>query len=286
MRDQARQNYAAVVLPETKNEFGLGGYGVLTHDVTDGVLGMRRLAVLCQILEGEAADLVGCGVAADQSLRTAIGIPFKFEEAATLQVALHPVGRQRRARRRDRRVVRWPGWRYLLMRVVPADVPDLEKRFARVPDDAFRLLGSVSGDRLRVESAAGQKNGKYEIRDKAIRAYGLPESTADRRKKMAEPYIAARYPNPEEALGMKPDILPIYLDAGDRRRLRVDALDVVAVRRNLSHLLAREGREFGLAFFLSVLGIHAILSTPWVLAIAFFLAVFLTLANVRSRAGV
>jgi hypothetical protein len=127
---------------------------------------------------------------------------------------------------------------------------------------------------------------KYEMRDHAIRAYELPECTADRRRRMAKRYIGARFPDPEKTLGMEPDILPIYLDARDREQLGVDALDVVTVRRDLRHLVAREVREFGLAFFLSVLGIHALWNSPWVLPLALAFAVFLTLANIRARAGV
>jgi hypothetical protein len=284
MREEAAHNYVIAVSPQRKQDLGLGRYAVLTFDACDRALGMRRLAALGRVVTVPQRDLDGCEVAADQSLRSAVGVPYETGAAGMHRVELHPVKGRLRPGRRDRWLVRWLGWRYLLMRVVPADVPDMEKRFARIHDDAFRLLGSATGDRLRVESVVC-KEGSYELEDRGIRAYTLNETTVERRRKNAEPYIGARYPDPEATLGVTPDIFPIYLDASDRARLGVEPLDPVAVRPDLLHLLAREVREVGLAFFLSGFAIYSIWESWLVAPIAALLAMALALMNIRARVG-
>jgi hypothetical protein len=285
LREKAAHNYIIAVGEQVKHELDLGRYAVLTCDACDRRGGMRRLAVLGRVVTARPGELGNCGVGADQSLRSAVGIPFKQTTANPCEVELYPVKGRLRPGRRDRRLVRWLGWRYLLMRVVPADVPDMEKALARIPDDAFRLLGSATGDRLRVESVVSREGGPYELEDRGIRAYALSKAIEDRRRDSAEPYVGARHPDPEGTLGVTPDILAIYLDASDRARLGVEPLDPVAVRPDLFHLLARELREVGLAFFLSAFAIHAIWESWMVLPIAAFFAVAVALMNIRARVG-
>jgi len=285
LREKAKHNYAIAVGAQLKRELGLGRYAVLSCDVCDRGGGMRRLAALGRVVTAARGEQDSFAVGADQSLRSAVGVPYEGRATGAHQVGLHPVKGRLRPGRRDRWLVRWLGWRYLLMRVVPADVPDVEKALARIPDDAFRLLGSATGDRLRVESVVSRDGGPYELEDRGIRAYALTESTVVRRRDSARPYIAARYPDPETTLGVAPDILPIYLDASDRARLEVEPLDPVAVRPDLLHLLAREMREFGLAFFLSAFAIHSIWESWAVLPIAVFFAVAVALMNIRARVG-
>ncbi len=285
MRGGAPHNYIVAVRKEHASELGLGEYAVLTRDVSDGLFGLHRLATLCRVVFTDALEEEE-DVAADQSLRTALGIAFEREAVDAARVGLHPVRPQGWKPRRERKLVRWLGWRYLLMRVGKADIPDMEKQYARIPADAFALLGSSSGDQLRVESVVRAEDGSYEIRDVSARAYALTDEVLERRESLAKAYFGARFLDPVKALGVDPDVSPIYLDAADRQQLGVAALDIVTVRRNLRHLLGRELREFGIMFFLAVLGIHALWNSLWVVPLSLLVAVALSVANLRARAGV
>jgi hypothetical protein len=282
MRGGVAHNYVAAVPPDLETASQLGRYAVLTHDVTDGLFGLRRLGVLCRV--SIAPELKGGGaIAADQSLRSAVGIPFPEADLAAARVSLRPISISARAARREWRVVRWFGWRYLLMRVVPADVRDMEKRFARIPDDAFTLLGSVSGDHLRIESAVPGNDGTYEVRHHRLRAFDATDRTVEIRNEKREAAIEGRYPDPETILGVEPDLHPIFLDACDREVLGVNVLDVVTVRRNLGHQIGKEVREFGIAFVISALGLNATLGSTVALAAAPVLAFVLVLVRIRAR---
>lgn len=255
----------------------------------------------CRIVEDEFLDKVT--VCIDQTVRSAIGIPNKDlkdrEEIKRIRVKIFPL---------KLNLIYWIkyeissflGRRYLFLRVVKANVPDLEKNFMRIPLDAISVLGTKSGNKVVLESLVNNK-GTFTIKSISIHAYDLPDSYIEKRKliKRKTRHLSRlknssdRYVNPEKVLNIDPDIWQIFLESYHKDKLgKLENLDSVKARRDILDLFLDEFVNFGLSLLLAFFALNEILPSDisyplskGVLVICFsvILSIFLVLTKIRSE---
>jgi len=225
----------------------------------------------------------------DQTLRTAVGIPFEYDKDNTsIQICpLHLSLSQRMSNFLSRLL----GRRYLFLLVCKAHVPDLEKDVCRIPLDAFHLLGTTVGNRVVFENVIpvdGRQS--FTLKTFSQKTYELYTELIQERESLEEPDFSARYPSAEALLKISPDIWRVFFDAHSREKLDVSSCDAVKARRHLLDLFLKEIREFGIIFFLSLFTIIQVLpvSITWLVLIptvtgSTLVALFLVLANIRAK---
>jgi hypothetical protein len=284
-RRKSRGDYIVALSPTASARTGVAAWAAVTHLVTfEGR--DRDLRVLCKAVVDDSTPNDTARL--DQTLRNALGIPFGEREGITVGVGAVRVPFVRRAMDSLAKLL---GRRYLVLRVGKGEVGDIEKDMVRVRADAFPLLGCSPASRVVLETVVfDHSKGQWRLSRNSVRAYEWTEELSKRRTAAQEPGFNVRYPHPEKTLGVDPDIGGIYMDAYARRRLGVEPLDCVRVRRDMWNAFLREFREFGIVFFISLFGISQV--TPvarmtWavagaIMAVALAIAVALTLVKMRA----
>jgi hypothetical protein len=288
-RDRAHSDYIACCNSSVKHRLGLGHQAVVSRTLCQGGE-EKELRAICRVVVDDA--LPDTCVALDQSVRNAVGIRYYFDEEATF-VGVNPLAASPRRELRAA-IARLLGMRYLYMRAALADIPDMEKNLARMPPEAFTLLGIESGSRVVLETVAPQEVvPSYHVVATSIPAYELTAEIVDRRRTLEEPRLFARYPCPEALLDLPEDIWPIYLDAETRAALDgIRPLDVVKVRRDFWDLFQREFREFGVLFFISLFTTVSVLPVDknWlniglISVASLIVASVVAMVNMRAKSG-
>lgn len=287
-RKGAKDDYMACTNPSIKKEMQLGRFAVLVlphpevdknHSEVD-----KKLKVPCRVVVDK--NLKDTEVGGDQSLRNAIGIPYKYDETK-ITTEIYPL-RLSLFQHLRYFISYILGRRYLFFRVCKADISDLETNICRIPLDSFKLLGCEEGDKVVCE-CPGERD-PYRLKELTIKCYGVSEKMIENRVKMEEENILARYPSAEKLLKVSPDIPRIFLDAHARKTLYACPLAPVRVSRNLFHLFLKQIREFGIIFLLSLLAVAYILpiEITWqsiilILVISIATAFLLILLNIRAK---
>ncbi|MHA1605388.1 MAG: hypothetical protein ACTSWF_12135 [Candidatus Freyarchaeota archaeon] len=280
-RKGAMDDYIVFVSPKTKKRLKLKRFAVAVHHVRNI---NRDLKAPCRVLIDESIE--DDTVKIDQTLRTAIGIPFDYGKE---KIKLYPLNLSLWQKLKDLISYRL-GRRYLFFRVCKADPPDLEKNLCRIPPDAFKLLGTSPGRKIVYDSPV-RENNQYKLREVTINTYELHKETIERRREEEEKNIEARYPSPS-LLGVDPDVWRIFCDKHFRDQLGVDSLDAVRGRRSIRDIFMNELREFGVLFMLTLLTvIFAIFqflpANPYWLLLGIVsaagISVVITLSNIYSK---
>lgn len=290
-RKKIRGDYLICVSPIVKQGLRLRKFAVIVHSVSDNEKS-KELKVICNIKTDH--HLSEDTVAADQSVRNAIGIPVLYDREQIF-VSIYPLS-VTFMQRLFQYVSQILGRRFLFFRLGKADISDMEKDIARIPKDAFSLLGTEIGNKVVIENAFRIKDGdKFIIKKLSIKCYELLPEIEKRRKEFEEASFTARFPNAEILLKVSPDISKVFLDAHGRDQLGINAngplLDAVRIRRHLVDLFLREFREFGIIFFLSLLTIIQLIpkdNIKWPISVLIFfvsilLSLFVVLMNIRAR---
>ena len=240
----------------------------------------------------------------DQTVRSAIGIPDKDvkdrEDLKKIRVKIFPL-KVNRIYRFKYKVSSFLGRRYLFLRVVKANVPDLEKNFMRIPLDAINVLGTKNGRKVVLESLVKNEE-TFTIKSISIHAYDLPDSYIEKRKsiKRKTRHLSRlknssdnRYVIPEKVLNIDPDIWQIFLESYHTDKLGdLKNLDSVKARRDILDLFLDEFVNFGLSLLLAFFALNEILpnsiSYPLlkgflVICFSVILSIFLVLIKIRSE---
>lgn len=291
-RRGARGEYIVCVNPSARRRHGLGPFthlAVAKRSVRvqlKGEPGLHDLvlAVPCRVVDdvNRAAD----EILLDQTLRAALGVPHGTLPAAG-EIA---IARLRRGVWQPLRgfLSRFAGRRVLVARVVKAAIPDMEKELCRLPESIFELLGCKPGDRIVVQSAV-PAGSTFSLRSLRMTAYEVSQQMMDDRR-AHEQDPRTTYDSPEERLGVKPDLPPLFLDLEGRHRLGVRVLQPVYVRRSTWHSLRKQYREAGVLFVLSALAAGGLIpggvthgwQSMWIAAGAFLFALVLVWLAVRA----
>ncbi len=267
----------------TKQRFGIGSAAVVKYLVENeresGGLEWRTLAACGKTVVDD--DLPDSTVALDQTLRIAVGLPYRTTKGQVVRLAALRRSTAQKIGDRLR-----PGQR-LLMRVNMASPLDMEKNNCRVSEDALTVMRAREGEHIWIErcvpdmtteeayaSGADREDaqdradarefeewmscGSYRLRSIHIRAYCMndkaEDAIAEAREKSEEDgtSFGGLYPDAEKILKLENDLDTIRLDKYYRDLLGADVLDTVKVKRRLSDRLASESIDFGLVFVLTV----------------------------------
>lgn len=258
LRAEAKGEYVVCVNRAVKERLEIGKWAAVEHNVQlDDGKSIRTLRVIARVVADDT--LKDQELRTDQTCRNAIGIPFEYEHA-DIRVGIRPL-----------RVSRFPSWmmvlarvvgrRYVILRVHKGDIPDMEKRLARMGPGLFSVVGVPPGGRLVIESVREMTDGSLEMARVRVRALELSEDAEKRIRDKEEPWSNARFVDARACLGIDPDIGDLFLDLAERESLGADSLDPVRVRRDLGDLVEREILGTGVIFFLSLLGVSSAL--PW-----------------------
>lgn len=295
-RGESHGDYVVATSRQLQRRLGLGAAAVVLRSVSESPA--RVLRAQARVIVDESLD--DETVAIDQTLRNAVGIPFSYDPDSTW-VDLKPLNIPLRLRLVDR-LNHVLGRRYLVLRVDKGDMADMETDMVRVRPDAFARLGCAVSSKIVIDSVVPDGT-RFVLRRTTLRAYEwtselesrriqarLDELQHEKEQGRSRNAFERRFPDPEKALGVSPDIGGIYMDAFIRSTLGVESLDPVRVRRNLGNAFFREFREFGTVFFISLFGLTQIIpgETTWresaiVLAIGLIVSLLLTLVNMRAR---
>lgn len=287
-RREAKGEYIVCASGEVRATLQLGEWAAVEHTVhLDGGATMRTLRVIARVVTDDG--LGDHELRMDQTCRNAIGIPFRYERDAS-RVRIRPL----RVSRRQAlliRLTRLAGRRYVILRVHKGDIPDMEKRLARMSPGLFPVVGVPPGGRLVVEAAREVSDGSLEMAAVRVRTLELGADAERRIRAAEEPRSDARFVDARACLGIDPDIGDLFLDLNEREGLKATSLDPVRVRRDLGDLVEREILGAGAIFFLSLIGVSTAL--PWdggwlkfavVAAAAGVLALGILVLNLRAQA--
>ncbi len=278
-RAQARGDYVIGMNRRTKEEFGIDAFAVVKYLVenerTSGDLEWRTLSAYGRTVVDDS--LPDKTVALDQTLRNAIGLPYRQTKGQVVRLAalhrslLQKIGDCLR-----------PGQR-VWMRVNMASPQDMEKASCRVPEDALTIMRSREGEHIWIESCVPERaetargadtaapdardaqeldewinSAPYRLRSIHLRAYVTNEKAeemalAARDKSEEDGYsFSGLYPDSEKILNLENDLETIRLDKYYRNLLGADVLDTVKVKRRLTDRLGSEAIDFGLVFVLTI----------------------------------
>jgi hypothetical protein len=289
VRSRYPGEYVICVNPTVKRDLGLGSDAAIEHERSVGTSpGATTLALAVHARVVDDSSVALDQILADQSCRNAVGIPYEYDRSQ-VRVAVHPlhVTFSQRLRRLAARLL---GRRYVILRVHKGDIPDMEKRLARMSASLFPVLGVTEGRRVVVWSVCRNGDGPYRLRHVYVRAFPFTDSLIARMTKLDEPRPDARFIKADELLGVTPDVGELFLDSREREALGVEALDPVTVRRDVGERIRRESLSAGLVFFVSLLAISQGLpgDTTWLrwgiaLAVALVLATLVVVSNLRSE---
>lgn len=283
---------------------GLDNFAVVVHKrFCEGKY--REFRAHCRIVRDEFLDKGT--VCIDQTVRSAIGIPYKNmkdrEDLKKIRVKIFPL-KLNLIYRIKYKLSSFLGRRYLFLRVVKANVPDLEKNFMRIPLDAINVLGTKNGRKVVLENLV-YKEGIFIVKSISIHAYDLSDSYIEKRKSIKmEPRCSNielenssdnRYVNPEEVLNIDPDIWQIFLESYHKDKLGIlekENLGSVKARRDMLDLFLNEFVNFGLSLLLAFFALNEILPSDisyplpkgfLVIFLSVILSIFLVLTKIRSE---
>lgn len=284
-RKKAKYDYVVCVNSNIKKRLSLGNFAVI-NNVIEFENQQKQIHAHCRVL---VDDLLSDNkIRLDQTLRTAIGIPFEYDDKV-VTVEIYPLDLSL-SQTLNEYISRLLGRRYLFLRVCKAEVPDMEKNYSRVTLEAIKLLGTTEGNNLILESTIKNENNRYILKKSSNKVYELTLQILTRREEL-EKKLPDRFPNPKDVLKIDPDTWRIFLDAHVRDELQLNSLDAVKVRRDLLSIFVKEFREFGILFFISLFAIVEFLPIEfkaWKLLVlvsitSLIIALFLTLVNIRAR---
>lgn len=163
-RSKLGRGYYVIVSRETKKALGLGRMGALVfaHPALRQVVDERKirdyLAIHCRVRVDKAMSGPADQVCVDQTLRNALGIPFTLfplltrssELTSKLPLYLFPARRSWTARLRVL-IASIFGIRFVAARSAPSAVADIEKGYARLPEDLLSVMGALPADNVVVE---------------------------------------------------------------------------------------------------------------------------------------
>jgi hypothetical protein len=319
-RKYARGDYIISVSRETKKRLGLGWFAVVSRrtrytgpDDLHAELRSRKVNLAPEFRiharvivfseraiervkdEDTRTDMkVGLDeVRMDQSIRNAIGIPFKYEGT---RVTVWPINmtRWRRLTYSTRYLIaNFLGFRYFFYRVCSAHIHDMEKGICRVPTDTFPILGTDAENKLVFESPVENTDNPrtYRLVTLSIASHELTSEILDQRKKN-ESLNETRWLKPSSWLPeANPDIDRVFIDATDRDNLGIiQQMSPIKARRDIADLLLSQILGVGLFFFVSIISIGALwpLEKSWtnftiLLLFGVLLATLLMIILLRSR---
>ena len=202
----------------------------------------------------------------DQTLRTALGIPFETGRHERDDLTLAPLALSWK-QRLLRLVIHTLGTRYLFLRVAKPHPPDIEKNICRLPKDALNLMGTDEGNRIVLVSCVASGKGDYALRNFSSKAFDLSAPMAEQRDKetasQGRQDWRARYVPASDLLGVKPDISPIYLDLHARQLLGLEPGDPIKARRSLLDIFKQQLIDVGIMAAISAFAIADILPTHY-----------------------
>lgn len=311
-RKHAVNDYVIGMNSRLKLKNRIGAFAVVRYIVenakSDTDLEWKTLTAYGKVVIDE--DLPDSVVALDQTLRNAIGLPYRETAGQCVRLAsLHLDFQQNLSERLH------PGQR-LFMRVNMASPVDMEKNNCRVSEDAVTVMRAREGehlwlgccvpvkpavpentaeaeDRDRAEIAEWMSCTEYRLQDIRIRAYCSNDRTEEAilkaREKSAEDETSfyGLYPDAETILKLENDLETIRLDRYCRDLLEAAPLDTVKVRRCLIDRAASESIDFGLVFVLTVFAAIMALNQdnvgllPLSLTLSAAAAVILTLIKIK-----
>ena len=314
-RRQAGGDYVIGMNSRTKQKFGIDSFAVVRYLVENesrsGDLEWRTLTAYGKTVVDDG--LPDQTVALDQTLRNAIGLPYRKTEGQRVRLAALRMSTIQKIGDRLR-----PGQR-LFMRVNMASPLDMEKNNCRVSEDALAVMRSREGEHIWLErcvpdtfDGASEKNARtgqerdaereveewkhctaYHLQSIHLRAYCTNDKTEEAieaaREKSEEDGISfsGLYPDAEKVLKLENDLETIRLDKYYRDLLGADVLDTVKVKRRLTDRLASEAIDFGLVFVLTIFAAIMALNQdnvgilPVSLVISAVAAVILTLIKTK-----
>ena len=229
VRSRYPGEYVICVNPTVKDELEMGSDAAVEYERSVGEgPGARTLALAVHARVIADASVPPDRILADQSCRNAVGIPYEYDPAQ-VRVAVHPL-HITFAQRLRRLTARLLGRRYVILRVHKGDIPDMEKRLARMSASLFPVLGVTEGRRIVVWSVCRDGDGPYRLRHVYVRAFPFTDALIARMADLDEARPDARFIKGDELLGVKPDVGELFLDSREREALGVQALAPVTVR--------------------------------------------------------
>ena len=284
VRARAKGEYVVCLTRKSRRELGVNRYAVVERDVSDSGGSTQTLRVLAKVLEVNEDEVEPDSILADQTCRNAIGIPFRHDPDA-VRVRVRPARIPFRVRAASFLATIF-GRKYAILRVHKGDIPDMEKRIARIRDHVFPVLGTTPGARIVIESVV-EEEGRLVVRSVSVRAFELGEDTLTRMETYEQESFDARFPDAGKLLAIDPDIGDIYLDAYERTMLGVDSPQPVWVRRDIFDLLKRELLATSLLFFVSLFSFTSAVGSidAWIaVVLAALIALAFAIVALRSRA--
>ena len=282
-RRYAGNDYVIGMNSRTKEAYRIGDTAVAKYLVENeresGDLEWRTLTAYGKTVVDN--DLPDRTIALDQTLRNAVGLPYRATKGQSVRLAVLKRSVPQKIGDRVR-----PGQR-LVMRVNMASPQDMEKNNCRVSENALTLMRAREGENIWIErclpdmpartadtSGTSKKEMRnaadarefeewmscknYSLRSIRLRAYCTDDKIEDAitaaREKSEEDSTSFNglYPDAEKILKLENDLETIRLDKYYRDMIGADALDTVKVKRRLSDRLASEAIDFGLVFVLTV----------------------------------
>jgi hypothetical protein len=263
-RPLGKPDYYIVLSRNDADRLGLDTWGVLAflHPALTGCAGHQGAdpftAIHCRLEirndTPESRDDAPPCVAVDQTLRNALGIPFRvFKNIYGGNFFLLP-GRRSGLALAKRSLAEIFGIRYLAFRCQSAHVPDIEKNYVRVPADALKALAAQEGDELIIERPVAVCDqagtiGHFIIGEVRMSTLAASDRFIDDRARIRRSY-PDRYPDAQamlydyevfRAAGLlcapesggsnvpEPDVPPIFMDA-DTRALWTSNLKRIILR--------------------------------------------------------
>ena len=247
--------------PGLRRELGAGS-AAITRSVSQnrGGASKQPLRVHASVLKD--ASLAKTQIRMDQTLRTALGIPFEQGLHLRDDLTLHPL-RIGLWRRLHDWLISLFGIRYLFLRVAKPYPPDVEKDVCRMPKDTLSLLGTKEDNRVVLTSCKlGEGEGALaRLSRQKIRAFDLDQAMAEKRAENAKGESgkgwSARYVDASRLLGVEIDISTIYLDSHARSALGVEPGDPVKARRSLWDVTWDHLLDIGITLAASILAIES-----------------------------
>lgn len=262
--DRAACPYDFVVAmgPDMAAALGLGGPAcdgvVVTRWLAGGGAPSKRCPLRVNAVLRLDGGLAPGRVRMDQTLRTALGIAYELGRHTRNDLGFSRLTLDRKQAAR-RLVVRVLGVRYMYARVEKARPSDIEKNICRVNKDMLAILGTGEGSRVVLLAPRPAAPATARLGLLSVKAFDLSEAMRTEREAQSRDHAEkgwnARYVNAAELLSLRPDILPVYLDAHARSALGVEPGDPVKLRRDFPDLFKQQLLEVGVALALSTLAL-------------------------------
>lgn len=268
-RVDAKSDYVVRINARMKRQLRLGSMCAIIHDKNILLPGMdtpvpRRFIVPARVAVApssrENAYAVSDGEAElDKSLRTALGISFDLVVGREAfhhpnYVYLCPLKASLRWRLGER-ISRIFGRRLMFLRINAAFPNDMEKHLAKISSHNLQILGTCSGDVLKLDAVVADHSGTFKIQSIRLQTYEVDPVDLNDRAQIEKAKTYVNYVDAHHALQVPQDVGRIFIDAEARAALGANILAPVRVRRSIRHALMKETVDFGLLFGLSSLAL-------------------------------